>query len=606
MKILLALLLSLNASAAVTEPDRALIERGRNILLNGGAENGKANTVASGGTYTIGNTTANILEGNSYFTWDSNSAGQTFDLTRQAIKGLAGTNGEATCFVQVPSGTATHTMGIWDGTTLTNTATLSNQSGQTMYVPTTINFIFGSSGSAGIRFTSVNANEPSINIDKCYLGPTTNTSKISQAILVDAVVVTGCAAAWSTTSTSYASFGTQTGCTYTASKGVASAPASNIPAFKFASLPPGDYRIEYEGTLSSTTANTTTYYQFTDGTNLARETSAMQTGATGSTQFPGLSQTITYTSPQSNVTLELKAKVDAGATAKVSGITASPGVFKLYYFPTQSQQAVSSAQADYDWTSFTPTYSAGFGTVTSSSCYKKRRGPDLFVKCTGQTGTVAASTGSIDIPDSLSIDTSKNPATVGAANYRVGSFDQDGAANRNAAVVTVPGTSTTKVFIGPKSSDTSILAPQNMSAFYASSTPFSLSFVVPISGWSENQRAPILIGSVTSNSTGAERIERAGVTSTCSSSPCTIASQSGSWLTNITRASTGNYTANFSTSFSSAPQCWVSCEGSGVQNNCFARMSTISSSAVTFISLDSTSGPSVVDSKFSLLCMGPR
>jgi len=119
--------------------------------------------------------------------------------------------------------------------------------------------------------------------------------------------------------------------------------------------------------------------------------------------------------------------------------------------------------------------------------------------------------------------------------------------------------------------------------------------------------APILVGSVTSNSTGAERVERAQVTTICTSSPCTIASQSGSWLTSITRTGTGAYSANFATGmFSAAPSCQVIATGGTnlaiINGNLSA---TPSSTAFTWTSYGlSTATPE--DSRFNITCQGPR
>lgn len=103
-------------------------------------------------------------------------------------------------------------------------------------------------------------------------------------------------------------------------------------------------------------------------------------------------------------------------------------------------------------------------------------------------------------------------------------------------------------------------------------------------------------------SSGSERIERVAVTSACSSSPCTIASQSGSWVSSITWSSTGSYTVNFATStFSAAPSCNVSSTpgGHGIQ------ISTITSSALSFVMFRTTTElPS--NSGFHIICMGPR
>lgn len=152
------------------------------------------------------------------------------------------------------------------------------------------------------------------------------------------------------------------------------------------------------------------------------------------------------------------------------------------------RQTVAYGYAGTDWQTYgsASSFSAGFGTVTSPVLYYRQVGSNIECKGTGVTGTVAASTGSIDLPTGFVFDTTKNPASNGNGNFRVGSFEQDGVAYRNGTIVTVPGTSTTKVYVGPKSSDSNILAPQNMSTFYGNTSAFSFSFTVPIVGLSSN------------------------------------------------------------------------------------------------------------------------
>lgn len=104
--------------------------------------------------------------------------------------------------------------------------------------------------------------------------------------------------------------------------------------------------------------------------------------------------------------------------------------------------------------------------------------------------------------------------------------------------------------------------------------------------------------SVISSSTGL-RVERALVTSTCSSSPCTIASgNTGGWLTSIVRNSSGNYTLNFATgTFSATPSCsfW-----NFTANRYMISAGSAASSSHIFQSSDAA------DTTFSVLCVGQR
>jgi hypothetical protein len=209
-----------------------------------------------------------------------------------------------------------------------------NVVGDNTYRKYIIPFILGGTSNA-ILIEKSSSSAGATYIDDAFLGLSSPFQNVNGAKLVGTVTITGCAAVWTTTSTTFAEFGTQTGCTYSVS-GQAQAPSTNIPAIKFASLPAGEYRLEYEGAIRQTTANLSAYYQFWDGTNTARETSQIVSQG-GTIWTPGISQSISYSSNQSNVTLSIRGKTDSGGTTSILGTTSSPGVIKVYYFPPESK-----------------------------------------------------------------------------------------------------------------------------------------------------------------------------------------------------------------------------------------------------------------------------
>lgn len=84
------------------------------------------------------------------------------------------------------------------------------------------------------------------------------------------------------------------------------------------------------------------------------------------------------------------------------------------------------------------------------------------------------------------------------------------------------------------------------------------------------------------------------VDTSCTSTPCTITTQNTNWVSSISRASTGNYTVNFSSGlFSVAPSCFVTSSAQGNQ-----KVST-STSAYSFTT-ESTG--SFVDASFDVQC----
>lgn len=152
----------------------SLIETGNtNILSNAGFE-GTTGWTASGGTFTYSAT--NPLSGAKSGVWDSDSAAQT--LTGSAITvpdGLKDQEGFATCRIKTASGTATHTMAIYDGSTNLFTTNVRSSTAAEL---SSIKFKFPASGTVTLRFTSVNADEPSIQIDSCFIGPPSGTAVV--------------------------------------------------------------------------------------------------------------------------------------------------------------------------------------------------------------------------------------------------------------------------------------------------------------------------------------------------------------------------------------------------------------------------------------------
>jgi hypothetical protein len=164
-----------------------------------------------------------------------------------------------------------------------------------------------------------------------------------------------------------------------------------------------------------------------------------------------------------------------------------------------SENIIQSWQDGTEWTSYTPTFSAAFGTVTNAAGKWKRSGSDLevFVSCT--TGTVAGSLATVSLPSGLSIDATKltiNNTTSNPGNL-VGTYNSSGAAaGLIGNVIVSPSTSTSLLYFGcADSGATSHLTATNGTAVVGNSTVFSFYAKVPIQGWSS---APTLLALPTS------------------------------------------------------------------------------------------------------------
>jgi hypothetical protein len=125
------------------------------------------------------------------------------------------------------------------------------------------------------------------------------------------------------------------------------------------------------------------------------------------------------------------------------------------------------------------------------------------------------------------------------------------------------------------------------------------------------QPQPLLVGSVTSNSSGMERVERAEITPANSGS-CTIISQSGSWITSCTATAAGDCSCVLdATKWSTRPSCTFSSSDASSATTVLvsARGTSSSTSAMAFKTSYVSNGSSTVgptNSTVIVLCQGPR
>jgi len=161
---------------------------------------------------------------------------------------------------------------------------------------------------------------------------------------------------------------------------------------------------------------------------------------------------------------------------------------------TATSSVVQAWQDGTEWTSYTPTFSAGFGTVSNAAGKWKRSGSDLevFVSCT--TGNVATSLATVSLPSGLSIDSSKLTInnTTSNAGTLIGTYNSSGAVTSLIGnIIAAPSTSTTLLYLGAAGSiSSSHLTPSTGNQALVNSTVFSFYAKVPIQGWSS---APTLL-----------------------------------------------------------------------------------------------------------------
>lgn len=156
-------------------------------------------------------------------------------------------------------------------------------------------------------------------------------------------------------------------------------------------------------------------------------------------------------------------------------------------------QSIVYGPAMTDWKADTTivTPSAGFGTVSAPNYFWRRVGDTLHVRGYWQTGTVAASTASIDLPSGYTIDTTKYTNTPNG--QMVGRWHQLDAASGNvysnnlAGVIFFDGSDSNTLFLTDNlGTTTKQYDKQNGSATFVTGQVVDFEFSVSISGWSTN------------------------------------------------------------------------------------------------------------------------
>lgn len=607
MRNLFLILLTPLLVFGLNDSDKALFGTQLNYLRNPGFESGRAGWTASGGTYSAVTLASSVQFGKASVTWDSSAAAQTLtsldQVTLDANNGLKGQNGLLSCYIKAASGTATHTLGLFVGTTRFESTIISSVDGArtNVYFPITT---AGSTTINTISITSVAANEPLITIDDCYLGLTT-------------AVNVGSITDWRAYTPTFTGFGTTTNVfgfwrqvgdkmevRFTVSTGTVDGTLASI------SLPAG-FPIN------------TTKLRITNNTTAS---TGDLVGFTGTTQGNANVQNNLLTAPATSTTLVYFSQQDGASTNKLSPAagnvvaTSTTALMGEFSVPIQgwsaSQSAAAADQTDFGWrnagavTITGSTTNPTKGTVTIDELWYKRTGPNLEILYNYKQSTGGAN-GSGDYIYTLptvigcTIDT-----TVTRTNTVIGS--NSGTDNANVGSVSVgitavaagSGTlsiySTTQFRLIPyvtspastvQSVGSTVFALGNANVVYTAKGSF------PCSNWVENQRAPTLIGSVTSNSVGALRTEYANLAAIG-----TVTNESSDWINGNCTNATPNVCTFVSGVFSSQPVCHIIRATTGFTD--VPGIAAISSTSVSYSFHRHSVGE--LQAASYITCIGPR
>jgi hypothetical protein len=598
----------------------------KNLLVNGGFESGTSNWTASAGTFAT--TTTSPMIGAVHATWDAAASGNTLTSTAVTIPaGMYGRNMVASCLFTTASGTATHEIQAYDGSNVLSETTVTSS---TTPSRASANFVAPSSGSLSLRIYA-NADEPSVAIDDCYLGPAEgyNVGQVSQAQFVGSLTYANTASCvWTTTSTTLGSFAADADCPTPTVVGQASAPGTKIPAAVFSNLGPGRYELQVKFQTEKTAVTNGWYAEVYNGTS----------GLAGYYGFVNninnilpaeINAHFELTTATSSVTYEIRGKVETTGTLSIrNDLTASPGgqavTFTLYKFPSTQEIAYTPDKLANSWAGYhgigcqwdrtntalgdvtddasgctlTETVNKNFGTVSTSGSVS----PAITFTPT-RAGTyyacatfVLASTATNPFVEAQLTDGTTVVATSGV-RYIGSTGVSDGSSVSLCGLYPVTSVSakTLKVQTASSTGLARILAPSVVRATLEWSI-FQIDQSMPM---------PLMANSVVSPSSGVLQVVGAIVaTSTGTASTVT---QTGSWISSYTNTGTGDYTINaVANTFSAAPMCTCSTYDS---SSFYCTVVSTTSSAMRF--RQSNAAGTLVNGSgaglgFSVVCVGPK
>jgi hypothetical protein len=269
------------------------------------------------------------------------------------------------------------------------------------------------------------------------------------------------------------------------------------------------------------------------------------------------------------------------------------------------ETSVATDQVNTDWAAYTPTIT-GFGTATGVNFKSRREGSFLEVIGTFTSGTVpAATTGSVTIGfagvnANVTADINVIPAASSSQMTQVGTFTNSSQAD-TITVLTEGSTSLLKFGSNQSSLGTT---PITSTGVLGNTKQGYINARIPITGWTATQTYYIP-GSVSSNSTGQERMERAIITN--NGSACTATSQTGSWITSITRSGTGLCDITVAAGiFSAEPTCQVTARLLDGRTGSTPRNGQTNSSTSVKVAMFNGNTATYNDADFNITCMGPR
>lgn len=605
-KILSALLLvgsiSHAQSARMLEADQLSNGQSmRNYIKNPSARKNTSGTAVSSATLVRDTDAADKIDGYASFLCDASAQNGYCEFDTLAIQeGDKTGNCEASAVYKGDG--SLYKLQVWDGTSAVSvTNTLPNVSDWT---PISANYPCGATREVRLTQTEVGT-APAINIARVQWSKSTNVGSVVQPQIIGSLRYAGvsnCNWQISSTANAYTKAAADTDCGTPTVTGRLTAPGTKIIAFN-AALAAGDYKILMNTNIFQNASAFEVTCRMTTGTTVSSEWQYFNRDS-ATVDYAYNPYFILSLAADYNGTVELECKSNTTTNIQfVTQDTNSQLRFDVISYPNQAQQAVRMDQSNTNfapWAITSPNSSWTSVTPASGRCNYKRDGKYMEFICLVNLTGAAASEARLALPSGLttaSIYTNRSTECTA-----LGPFSIDAAVNVY-QVCAQAGVTYLNFAVSTNTGD-------RANANTLGNGDWSLNGRVAIEEWSDNQNAPLLVGGVTSSSTGLIRIESfafggASDASSCTSSPCTLYRNTSVGIS-VTRSGTGSYAISFPAGmFSAAPVCTFSSYQVGINPAVCSGFGTPSATSYPSIACVVLGG-GVVDAKSDVHCVGPR
>ena len=548
-------------------------------------------------------------------------------------------------------------------------AELTLQNAGTNFIPASLIFPCGAGTAPDVTIEATSASAASFKIDDVYAGQPVNIGTVAQASFFGGMEQAGAGSCEyaENTSTGLSDFkdlGSSSGCNAWTTSGSVTATGTNDHRPVLSNLAPGTYQVTVSGVFLNSVANQLCLYRLSDGTTTYQPQGSAGPNAANGVTTNTLIFHVPYTTPQSSITLKIQASDNGAGACSIYNLADINASWKIYYFPSQAQTVVNMNTSGWYVDATMDGANPDLG-VANVSSYTEITNASLTLKPqsgSAAVGTMCSSTNAATAPSTGNTTCAAGSESVGI-NFSIptpGAYEVCWYGGHYAQVDTGEGVSvTTQLVETPTNAQTITLeggtrqstyvggmtiasgadaaktdSITNCSTFNWASSGIKgvrLMYEQQVTGVpdgsnliadadaSNGQRnmrftvkpittampMPLLVGGVTSNTSGMERVERALIAS-CTSTPCTITRQSGSWLSSVTRSTTGTYTLNFVAGmFTSAPSCFFTAGANSGSNGSHVSYITAPTTSSAGIIVESGSA-ALVDQTFDVICMGAR